>query len=184
MSFLTILLLAVALGADAFSMCLGVGMTGVRRLQVFLISFTVLLFHIMMPLAGWYIGSRVGSLVGNAAAIAGALVLIYLGARMLWDVYRRDQEEPRVAIVNTWGLLVLAASVSMDALSVGFTLGTYNVNLFLVTLTFGIVAGLMTFAGLMLGRLLGNLAGERAQLLGGVILLGIGIKLIVPYSPW
>ena len=184
MSFLTILLLAVALGADAFSMCLGVGMAGVRRLQVILISVTVLLFHIMMPLAGWHIGNRVGSLVGNAAAIAGALALIYLGARMLWDVYRRDREDPIVAVVNTWGLLVLAASVSMDALSVGFTLGTYKVNLFLVTLTFGIVAGLMTFAGLMLGRLLGNLAGERAQLLGGVILLGIGIKLIVPYSTW
>ncbi len=179
MSFPTIILLAAALGADAFSMCLGVGMSGVRRFQIILISVTVLLFHIMMPLAGWYIGNRAGSLVGNAAALAGALVLIYLGARMLWDVYRRDPEDTRLAIVNTWGLLMLSASVSLDALSVGFTLGTHKVNLLLVVLTFGVVAGLMTFAGLVLGRILGRLAGERAQLLGGVILLGIGIKLLV-----
>lgn len=179
MSFPTIFLLAVALGTDAFSMCLGIGMTGVRRGQVLLITATILFFHILMPLTGWYIGQLAGSLVGRAAGIAGALILIYLGARMLWDVYKRDREEPRVVLVNTWGLLVLAASVSMDALSVGFTLGTQRVNLFLVAVTFGIVAGLMTFKGLWLGKILGRWAGEKAQLVGGLILLGIGVKLIL-----
>lgn len=177
MSFATILLLAVALGTDAFSMCLGVGMTGVRRAQIIIISLTILVFHIVMPLAGWYVGQLAGSLVGRAAAIAGALILIFLGSRMLWDVYRRDREEPRVALVNTWGLLLLAASVSMDALSVGFTLGTHRVNLILVAITFGIVAGLMTLSGLLLGRLIGRWAGGKAQLAGGIILVAIGIKL-------
>lgn len=179
MSFPTILLLAAALGTDAFSMCLGIGITGVRRWQIFLISVTVLFFHILMPLAGWYIGQLAGSLVGRAAGIAGSLILIYLGARMIWDVYRQDREQPRVALVNTWGLLVLAASVSMDALSVGFTLGTQRVNLILVAVTFGIVAGLMTFAGLWLGRMMGRWVGEKAQLVGGLILLGIGVKLVL-----
>ncbi len=177
MSFPTIFLLAVALGTDAFSMCLGIGMTGVRRRQIFIISVTVLFFHILMPLAGWYIGSAAGSLAGRAAGIAGSLILIYLGSRMIWDVYRRDPEEPRVALVNTWGLMVLAASVSMDALSVGFTLGTQKVNLLMVAVTFGIVAGVMTFSGLWLGRMLGRWVGGKAQLVGGIILLGIGVKL-------
>jgi len=179
MSFTTILLLAVALGTDAFSMCLGIGMTGVRRGQILFISATILLFHIAMPLAGWYAGHLAGSLVGRAAGIAGALVLMYLGARMLWDVYRRDPEKPKVALVNTGGLLLLAASVSLDALSVGFTLGTVKANLLLVALVFGVVAGLMTLGGLLLGRILGSWAGEKAQLAGGLILLGIGIKLML-----
>lgn len=179
MSFTTILLLAVALGTDAFSMCLGIGIAGVRRIQMFLISATVMAFHVLMPLAGWYIGNLAGSFVGRAAGIAGALVLLYLGARMIWDVLKKDPEDPKVAVANTWGLLLLAASVSVDALSVGFTLGTYKVNLFLTALTFGIVAGLMTFAGLLLGRVLGYWVGERAQLVGGLILLGIGVKLLV-----
>ncbi len=178
MSLATILLLAVALGTDAFSMCLGLGMTGVKRGQVLLISITVLFFHIMMPLAGWYAGGLAGNLAGRAAGIAGALLLIYLGLRMLWDVYRCDPEKPRVALVNTWGLLVMAASVSMDALSVGFTLGTRKVNLVLVAVTFGVVAGLMTFAGLWLGRMIGRWVGEKAQLAGGIILVGIGVKLL------
>ncbi|KJS68498.1 MAG: manganese efflux pump MntP [Peptococcaceae bacterium BICA1-7] len=179
MSFSTIFLLAVALGTDAFSMCLGIGMAGVRRKQILIISFTILLFHIAMPLVGWYAGQLAGSLVGRAAGIAGALVLMYLGARMLWNVYRCEPEKPSVALVNTWGILLLAASVSLDALSVGFTLGTVKANLLLVALVFGVVAGLMTLAGLLLGRILGNLAGEKAQLVGGLILLGIGIKLML-----
>ena len=179
MSLLTIFLLAVALGTDAFSMCLGIGMTGVRRRQIVLISVTVLIFHILMPPAGWYLGQLAGSLIGRAAALAGSMILIFLGARMIWDVYKPDREEPRVALVNTWGLLVLAASVSMDALSVGFTLGTYSVNLFMVALIFGLVAGLMTFSGLWLGSMLGRWVGGKAQLVGGIILVGIGIKLFL-----
>ncbi|MCL6612686.1 MAG: manganese efflux pump MntP family protein [Peptococcaceae bacterium] len=179
MSFPTIILLALALGTDAFSMCLGIGMAGVRRGQVLLISATVLFFHILMPLAGWYAGSLAGSLAGRAAGVAGALVLVYLGARMIWDVYGHGREEPRVVLVNTPGLLVLAASVSMDALSVGFTLGTQRVNLALAAGTFGIVAGLMTFAGLWLGGLLGRWVGEKAQLAGGLILIGIGVKILL-----
>lgn len=178
MSVLTLLLLAVALGTDAFSMCLGIGMTGVRRKQILLISFTVLVFHIVMPLVGWYVGELAGNLIGNAAAIAGAAILIFLGVRMLRDVLKRDPENPpKAAQVSTWGLLLLAASVSMDALSVGFTLGTQKVNLMLAAGVFGLVAGLMTFGGLCLGRILGRVVGERAQLVGGVILIGIGVKL-------
>lgn len=179
MSFPTILLLAVALGTDAFSMCLGIGMAGVRRGQVLLISLTVLFFHILMPLAGWYIGHLAGSLAGRAAGIAGAIILVYLGARMMWNALRRGQEDPRVTLVNTWGLLVLAASVSMDALSVGFTLGTLRVHLVPVAVTFGVVAGLMTFSGLWLGRMLGRWVGGKAQLMGGIILVGIGVKLFL-----
>lgn len=177
MSIVTVLLLAVALGTDAFSMCLGIGMSGVNRRQIALISFTVLIFHIFMPLIGWYVGELAGDLIGRAASIAGALLLIYLGIKMLRDALRKDPEEPRVAVVNTWGLLLLAASVSMDALSVGFTLGTQKVNLITTVLIFGLVAGLMTFIGLVLGKALGRWAGDRAQLVGGIILVGIGVKL-------
>ncbi len=168
------------MGTDAFSMCLGIGMAGVRRGQALLISATVLVFHIFMPLAGWYAGHLAGSLAGRAAGVAGALILVFLGAKMVRDAYRCDGGEgPKVVLVSTWGLLALAAGVSMDALSVGFTLGTQKVDLLLVAVTFGIVAGMMTFAGLWLGRLTGRWAGEKAQLAGGIILIGIGIKIII-----
>lgn len=177
MSLLTILLLAVALGTDAFSMCLGIGMAGVRPRQIVLISVAVFAFHIIMPLTGWFLGSLAGGIAGRAAGITGSMILIYLGARMLWDVRKCNLQQSRVALVNGWGLLLLSASVSMDALSVGFTLGALNTNLIPVTLIFGVIAGLMTVAGLLLGTVLGRCVGGKAQLLGGLILIAIGIKL-------
>ncbi len=179
MSIVTVLLLAVALGTDAFSVCLGLGMTKVRRAQIFIISGTIFIFHILMPLTGWYAGKLAGNLVGRAAAIVGALILIYLGVRMLWHVYKGDSKGPMASCFNTWGLIVLAVSVSLDALSVGFTLGTQQFNVFMTAITFGVVAGLMSFSGLLLGRILGSWAGDKAHLLGGVILVGIGVKLLI-----
>jgi putative Mn2+ efflux pump MntP len=175
LSISALFLLAVALGTDAFSMCLGIGMAGVKRLQVLLITLTVLLFHIAMPLLGFQLGELAGGFLGRTATLVGAALLLYLGVRMIRESSGGD--EPRVMLLNNWGLLLLGASVSMDALSVGFTLGTLRAQLIFTVVTFGLVAGLMTFSGLVLGRFLGQVAGERARLLGGLILIGIGVKL-------
>ncbi len=174
------LALAIALGTDAFSMCLGLGLAGVTRRQIFVVSITVLVFHIVMPLLGWYAGEFAGALAGRAASIAGSFLLMYLGVKMIWSSLKGgDAMDPKVVLVNTWGLLLLAASVSMDALSVGFSLGTRQVNLPLTAGVIGAVAGVMTAAGLFLGRFVGTRVGERAVLGGGVLLIAIGIHMVL-----
>jgi len=178
MSFFTLMVLAVALGTDAFSLCVGIGLAGVNRRQITLISVTVLLFHILMPLTGWVVGEFAGSMLGRAASIIGSLILVYLGMRMVWSTWRNGGEpEPNVVRFSFWGLILLGASVSLDALSVGFPLGTPQVNLLLTAGIIGIVAGAMTAGGLVFGRFLGSWVGEKAQFLGGLILVGIGVKL-------
>ncbi len=178
MSFVTLIVLAVALGTDAFSLCVGIGLAGVTRRQMLVISATVLVFHICMPLAGWFVGEFAGSRLGRAASVIGAVLLIYLGVKMIWATLRGGRETVKKINFTTWGLVLLGTSVSMDALSVGFTLGARQVNLLLTAGTIGIVAGVMTAGGLILGRFVGSWVGERAQLLGGLILVGIGVKLI------
>lgn len=178
MSFFTLMVLAVALGTDAFSLCVGIGLAGVNRRQIMLISVTVLLFHVFMPLTGWVVGELAGNMLGRAASIIGSLILVYLGMRMVWSTWRNGGGgEPNVIRFSFWGLILLGASVSLDALSVGFTLGTRQVNLLLTAGIIGIVAGAMTAAGLVFGRFLGSWVGEKAQFLGGLILVGIGVKL-------
>lgn len=178
MSFFTLIILAVALGTDAFSLCVGIGMAGINRKQMLLIILTVLVFHIFMPLAGWYTGELAGNLLGRAASVIGSLLLIYLGFRMIQAVLLKEQGSGiKVLKFNLPGLALLGASVSMDALSVGFTLGAQQVDLLRTALTIGLVAGVMTAAGLFLGRFISSVVGDRAQLLGGIILVGIGIKL-------
>lgn len=161
MGFFTLIILAVALGTDAFSLCLGIGMTGVNRRQAITITVTVLIFHVVMPLVGWYIGELAGALFGRVASFIGAALLIYLGLHMIWDSRGQGQKAGAKISFNACGLILLGACVSMDALSVGFTLGAQHVELLRTAATIGLVAGIMTAAGLVCGRFMSSLVGER-----------------------
>ncbi|MHB8073549.1 manganese efflux pump MntP [Desulfosporosinus fructosivorans] len=193
MNLAWVVAVAIALGADAFSLSLAIGLAGIRKSMVLRLSFVVAVFHVIMPLSGMILGQASGSILGHYASGIGALVLIGLGGRMVYKVYRPTIEryplgEARKALfqsnlsTNTslsgFGIYVLAASVSLDALSVGFSLGTIRADLLISVLIIGVIAGLMTGIGLVLGRVMGTRLGDKAELLGGLALLLIGVKLL------
>ena len=195
MDFITILIIAIALGTDAFSMAVCIGATGIRYRQALIISAVILIFHIVMPLIGLSLGAALGRLVGRLASIIGALVLAAIGILMtkegLQDESKCDtppialravglasRENPKAKVApGFWGIIVLAVCVSLDALTVGFGLGTLQFNIILTVLTVGIMAGLMTAGGFAFGHKLGGWLGDKAQVVGGVILVAIGIKM-------
>lgn len=191
MSFYTLMALSIALGTDAFSMALGIGTTGIRIRRILEISFVVSIFHVFMPLIGLLIGAFLGKVVGHVATVIGALIVIFIGMQMLWGSLKPQLTSLGLASGNGtggnakmqvatgfWALSMLAGSVSMDALSVGFSLGTFKANLGTTVLVMGIVSGVMTAAGFLFGRQLGSWLGTKAQALGGVVLLIIGVRLL------
>jgi len=184
---------AIALGADAFSLSLAIGLSGIRKRMMLRLSLVVATFHVIMPLGGMMLGQALGSLLGRFASLIGALVLIGLGGRMLYKVYRPTTEhfplgDARDALLhknfNTdvslsgFGIYVFAVSVSLDALSVGFSLGTIKADILITVMIIGATAGLMTGMGLVLGRILGTWLGDKAELFGGLALLLIGVRLL------
>ncbi|MCO1601510.1 manganese efflux pump MntP [Desulfosporosinus nitroreducens] len=194
MNLVWVVAVATALGADAFSLALAIGLAGIRKSMMVRLSFIVALFHVFMPLSGMILGQALGSILGQFASLLGALVLIGLGGRMLYKVYRPTKQsfpfgEARETLFhknNTgnstlkgYGIYVLAASVSLDALSVGFSLGTIRADIFMTVMIIGMIAGLMTGMGLVLGRIMGTRLGEKAELFGGLALFLIGIKLLL-----
>ncbi|RJX19026.1 MAG: manganese efflux pump [Ammonifex sp.] len=179
MNLLTIVLLAVALGVDAFSVCLGIGLVGVSRRRSLLLIAIIAVFHVIMPLTGWWAGETLGAYLGRLAGIVGAVLLFFLGGRMIYAAVRCGVPEVTYAVLpGTVVLLSLGASVSMDALAVGFTLGVYRYEPLVVAVTVGLVAGLMTALGLGLGRVISAWVGRRAQLVGGLILFAVGVNLL------
>jgi putative Mn2+ efflux pump MntP len=143
-----------------------------------------------MPLLGLTLGTYLGKVAGPVASVIGAIVLITIGLSTIWENIREMGWGSRVVppgtgkvsdvmnIDNPVSLAVMAASVSLDALTAGFGLGTLQVDLTLTVITMGLVAGMMTAAGLVFGKGLNRTIGERAEILGGTILVLIGLKFL------
>lgn len=176
--FLTLLIIAFALSMDAFSLGIGVGMVGIRLREIVKVSITIGLFHIMMPVVGIVVGAYLSDLVGDIAVFIGGGVLMLIGLHMLWNgLVHSDQKS--MLKTKGFGLLLFAFSVSLDALTVGFSFGLIEVNKVLAISLFGIMGAAMSYFGLLLGRSVGGWLGDYSELVGGLILFCFGLKFVI-----
>ncbi len=172
----TLVIMAVALGMDAFSVGLGMGMIKLRLRQIFYIGVIIGIFHVFMPLGGMLIGRLLSDQFGGIATLIGGLLLIMLGVQMMLSSFKKE-EGPLITPVGA-GLILFALSVSLDSFSVGLSLGIYGARTLLTILVFGAVSMLLTWLGLFFGRKLQGWLGSYSEALGGSILLGFGLKLL------
>ncbi|MGG4265103.1 manganese efflux pump MntP family protein [Peribacillus simplex] len=180
---ITLLLMAFALGMDAFSVGLGMGMFKLRLRQVFFIGLIVGVFHILMPLFGMGAGRFISEKFGIFATYAGGLLLIILGIQMFIPGKKGEggaRENKMVAPIGK-GLFIFALGVSLDSFSVGLTLGIYGAKTIITILCFGLVATLLTWLGLLLGRKMQGVLGVYSEILGGSILCAFGLKLLFSF---
>lgn len=192
MNFYTTLLVAGALGTDAFSLAVSMGLVRGRSKQIYLFPFIVAVLHVLMPLIGLWLGALLGKVAGKLAVTIGGIVLVLIGLHMLKEALGNESKEengksffypskgakPRI-LTGIGAMVLVAISVSLDALTAGLGLGAMKANLILTVITFGVVAGLMTMLGLAFGQRLGRLLGQKAQLIGGMILIVIGISMFL-----
>jgi putative Mn2+ efflux pump MntP len=169
-----IILMALALGMDAFSLGIGIGMKGVRLWDVLKLSSVIALFHVLMPLAGMMTGHYVSALLGGVATSAAGALLLLLGCHMIYSSLRGEQVDS-IDHRTGWGLLIFSLSVSIDSFSVGVSLGMFSAHLLVTVLMFGFFGGLMSILGLMLGRRVSRSLGGYGEAFGGAILLAFGI---------
>lgn len=177
MEFTWVMAVSFALGMDAFSFSLALGLIGIRNGTAVRLALIVAVFHVIMPLLGLWAGQKLGTLFGEVAIGIGVLILFWLGGKMVWGALKGGEARSNIPSLQGWGIYGLAGSVSLDALSVGFSLGTLVSNIIPATLIIGMTAGIMTGGGIFLGRRIGTRLGNKAEALGGVILLLIGLKM-------
>ena len=194
MSTFELLVLSVALGTDLFSVAIPIGMTPMRIRVLLRAAVVFALFHIVLILAGCYIGHFLGAVVERAgtvnmqypilavenwASILGALVLTVLGIYMIKDNLVCDVlQQKKTNPLKGGALFLLAASVSIDALAAGFSLGMMDVDLVKLSLILGIVIFLIAVIGLSLGRRAAHCLGKRSELMGGIVLISLGIHVL------
>lgn len=170
---ITLCMLAIALGMDAFSLGLALGMQGLPWARKVYISTLVGFFHMWMPLLGICIGHYLSYAMRGAAAFIGGGMLLFLGGKMLW--HSKDDEHNH----HSFGHVVLLAfSVSIDSLSAGLSLGLFASDQWLSVMAIGLAGTLLTIIGLSLGEWTGSWLGNYGEIIGGIILILLGMKFI------
>ncbi len=173
---ISLIFMAAALGMDAFSVSLGIGMQKIRLKRIALIGLIMGAFHIIMPFAGIVLGQAISARIGNFAALAGGLLMVGIGAQMFFSAF--NHEVKKIIEPAGIGLLLLAFTVSIDSFSLGLSLGISGVKIVLTLFIFGVMSTLLTWAGMLLGRKVRGVAGVYSELLGGSILCGFGLQIL------
>jgi putative Mn2+ efflux pump MntP len=177
--------IAFALAMDAFAVSLGLGLSlkPATGGQTFRLAFHFGLFQFLMPVVGWAAGETLIRHIEKYDHWVAFVLLLGVGGKMIYESFRPEKDSGSGRSDPTRGasLLVLSVATSLDALAVGLSLAALRVDIVFPAVVIGIVAFAMTVAGMKIGPSLGKIIGRRAELLGGVILILIGIKILVDH---
>ncbi len=182
--FLSILAIAIALSADCFAVAVSGSIARKNSSAgVFRVSSSFGFFQALMPLLGWLAGRTVVDYIGNYDHWVAFALLTLIGGHMIWESFRSVSEHRKeVDITKGLLLLTLAVATSIDALAVGLSFAFLRVNMAVASLTIGTVAFVVTTTGFMIGQKAGKLLGKRAEAIGGLILLGIGLRILLSHT--
>ena len=183
MDNLTIILIALALAVDAFAVALatGVSLCQVSGRQIFRLAFHFGFFQAMMNIIGWGAGLTVRTLLESIDHWLAFGLLALVALKMLKDaIGGREEEAEKVDPTRGYTLVMLSVATSIDSLAVGLSFSVLNVSIWMPAAVIGLVATLLTFLGLKLGCLLGSASrlGSKAEIGGGLVLLGIGLHIL------
>lgn len=187
MGFIEILIIAFALAFDAFTVAIA---TGVVRSRVGLrctlrLSWHFGLFQAGMTIIGWAIGMPFRSLIDSFDHWLAFGLLAFVSIRMINGAFKKEDSDFKLNDPTKGSTLVLLSiATSIDALAVGMSLSFIDLDIWLPALVIGIVAAAMTAFGLWLGKVIGRETKLKtwAELAGGVVLLGIGVKILIDHG--
>ncbi len=173
-----IALLVLSLGLDTFTVAVALGIAGIGRRDRLRVGSTFALFEGGMPLVGFVIGRLAGQTLGDAATIAGIVVLFLVGAWMVYESVSAD-EELDLEISSLRRLVVTALSVSLDELAIGFSMGALGLPIGITVALIAVQAFALTLLGTAIGNRVGENLAERAETVAGLVLCGLAIALSI-----
>ncbi len=172
--------LAISLGCDAFAVAVTVGMQGITARRLFRIAWHTGFFQFLMPIIGYGLGAGLAEVVGRISEFVGGILLGIIALHMLIEGIRnfRGTTAPKPKdLTRGWPLIAISFATSIDALIVGIWLGISGGDLLLPCVVIGLTAGVMATLGMLLGNILSSKIGVIANLLGGLALLILAIRM-------
>ena len=183
MGFLEIFLIALSMAMDAFAVCLSAGTqeqtSGTH--PAFRLAFHFGLFQFLMPILGWFAGATIVRYISAFDHWIAFGLLAFVGIRMIRSGFDSNGEEQKKDPSRGWTLVLLSIAVSIDALAIGFSLALVGVTIWYPAVVIGLVTGLISWLGIYLGNRLGQRFGKRMEIVGGIVLFIIGIRILITH---
>jgi len=182
LDFYSIVLIAMGLAMDAFSVATVTGfvLKKVTLSQASRMSVSFGSFHVLMPMLGWYFGATIVRFVADYDHWVAFLLLAFVGGRMIYGATKETKLDGS-KILNGLNLLLFSIVVSIDALAIGLTFYLEAVAILVPVLIAGITTALFTLIGLFVGSKTGRLFGKNVELMGGLILIAIGLRIVITH---
>ncbi|QRP63321.1 manganese efflux pump MntP family protein [Rhodanobacter sp. FDAARGOS 1247] len=182
MNPVSILLLGFAMSTDAFAAAIGkgAGMTRPRLSQAMRAGLIFGVIEAITPVVGWLLGRGASRYIQAWDHWAAFALLLALGLHMIWNGVKPESDEPADDMKKHGfiGLALTGLSTSIDALAVGVGLAFVDTPIAVVAVVIGLCTFSMVTLGVMLGRVLGAMVGRRAEVIGGIILIGVGAVIV------
>ena len=176
MSIIIILILALTLSMDAFSLALIYGTLNLSKSMQRTMSIAVGIFHFIMPILGYEVGNILLKMLKVNPNILVGIIFIILAIEMILSL---KKEEKIKVLTNIFSIILFALTVSIDSFSVGISFGVTKTNIIVSCISFSIISALSTYLGIDLGKKISEKFGNISTLIGALILIVLGITYII-----
>ncbi len=191
MGIVELLLLAVGLAMDAFAVSIGNGLTMKKSSfrSALVIAFSFGLFQAFMPVAGFFLGSAFENVIKEFDHYIALVFLGFIGGKMIFDGIKEigerkkgEETEEKIFKLSFGTLIIQAVATSIDALIVGVSFAALpDVNIWTAVSFIGVITFVISLLGVFFGKKFGRLLGSKAEVFGGIILVGIGVKVFIEH---
>ena len=182
MGLIELFLIAVGLSMDAFavSVCKGLAMPKCTFKKAAIVGLWFGGFQALMPAIGYVLGAQFQETIASIDHWIAFVLLALIGRNMIHEALDNDEEEADASLdVKT--MFLLAVATSIDALAIGITFAFLKVNIIPAVCFIGIVTFIISFAGVKIGNVFGARYKNKAEIVGGIILILLGLKILLEY---
>jgi len=184
MDFIILILIAIALAMDAFAVSISCGIIikDVKLKHALKIAFFTSFFQGFFTFLGWLGGIYIAYLISNIDHWIAFVLLLVIGAKMIYESIKIDSDEDKKFNPLKFSVLILLGiATSIDALAIGLSFALLNVSILLPVILIGFMAFGFSVFGVLIGKKFGQVFGNKVELIGGLILIGIGVTILIDH---
>ncbi len=183
MDLFSLVVIAIGLSFDSFAVSVSSGIikSKIEFTDALKIAFFLSFFQAIMPVIGWFFGSEIETYAAEFDHWIAFGLLALLGGKMIISSFRDSSVSKPIDLLKLPVLFSLSIATSIDALIVGMSFGLLEINIILAVLVIGSITFFVSMFGILFGKKTGTRIGKKMEILGGIILIGIGIKILLEH---